>query len=199
MLKYLSAFTVMTRHLHLALGVGLIAVAFWKLPTNDALHIVFIATIGIALAYRELDQALGVVRSCIKHRVARHWPTTVAHVVSHKSYTYTSGSEDTEHGAVSITWAYTLQGRALETHTDIVADGKKTPEELAAAHAPIGSTRCVHADPTGQEGVVFLDRNGLPGRWAMLKELPELVLHTLLYLGYLAFTAWMTSSAWTPD
>lgn len=199
MLKFFSAFTWMTRYLHLALGVGLMAAAFWKLPTNAAFDVVFIATIGLAIAYRELDQALDVVRSCIKHQVARHWPTTVARVVGHKSYTYTSGSEDTEHGAVSVTWVYALQGRALETHTNIVAAGKRTPEELAAAHVPIGSTRRIHADPTGQEGVVFIDRNGLPGRWAMLKELPELVLHTLLYLGYLAFTAWMASSAWTPD
>lgn len=199
MLKFFSAFTLMTRHLHLALGVGLIAAAFWKLPTNDAFDIVFIATIGIAIAYRELDQALGVLRSCIKHQVARHWPMTVARVVGHKSYTYTSGSEDTEHGAVSVTWAYTLQGRALEIRTNIVAAGKRTPEELAAAHVPIGSTRRVHADPIGQEGVVFIDQSGLPGRWEMLKELPELAVHTLLYLGYLAFTAWMASSIWIQD
>lgn len=78
MLKFIAAFTSMIRNLHLALGLCLMAAAFWTMPKDEAFKFVPLITFGIAIAHREMTEALDVLRSFAKRRAARHWPAAVA-------------------------------------------------------------------------------------------------------------------------
>lgn len=196
MLKLIAAFTPMTRYLHLGLAFCMMAGAFWTLPASDAATIVLIAVVGVALAYRELAQALDVLWAYAQKQESRNWPQAMAQVVRHNSYTYTTGGENIEHDAVSITWTYKFQGQEREAHTDVFGSGKTSPVELAATHFPIGHIAPIHVDPAGLAGAVFPGPKGPPSRWEILQDLPELAKRTLLYLGYLGFTAWMASRSW---
>ena len=199
MLKFLTALTQVSPYLHLAWGLGLIGAAFWQLSTNDAFTVVFIATLGTAMAYRELGLALAGLQSITRRQAAQDWPETTATVVDHRSYNYTSGSEDTEHSAVSITWAYSVGGRSLETHTDVHPSGKDTPATLAKAHVPIGTTARVRADPAGIHGVVLVEQDELPSRHERFTDFLGTLLRTLLYLAYLGFTVWMVFRYWVTN
>lgn len=188
MLNFIAAFTSMTPYLHLTLGICLMAAAFWTMPQDDAFMLAPLIAFGIARAHQEMAEALDVIRVFAKRRAARHWPATVAQVVRHQSYKRTSGSEDIEDCAVSITWKYNVQGQDMETQTDVFGAGKTSPEEFAKTKFPIGFKLRIQADPTGLEGIAFDGHNRPPRRWEFLLELPGLIWPALLYLGAMGST-----------